>query len=410
MTREGWLRAHGFKGAIAVYPYNDPYRPELDALLPRDLLIIGHGSGAGMLSRSFETLGPMGDTWIDNLFASFRQAPTPRMKRLLADRGSFWIGGAYQGTELPWEALGYFGTEPTASVNSLRYWWGSRTFGAENALAFVALSDAYEHLWDLYDVPMLPQNWVKLSPGARARVSAEGWERLRQFEERLAALKQAAGGRGDAARFAHLRLFGTYFNYLLRWLELFTEMQALVAANRGADSPPESARAKLLFARDEVYRLAAGLEKESETVPGNMISATRRFGLLQPFKEWVQGYDGLEWFLDVKQFTGSLSVLPVQMAPGKPFTLQVVIHNSGIWPWVAGVGHRLELGEDAARLGLPAQWDYDGAPMVYADRRVVELHGVAPAQAGEGTLDLRFLAPFRNPTPCAQCSAKLQWR
>ncbi len=405
-----WLRSHGFKGSIAVYPYNDPYRPDLDALLPRDLLIIGHGSGAGMLSRSFETLGPMGDTWIDNLFASFRQASTPRMKRLLSDRGSFWIGGAYRGTELPWESIGFFGWEPTGTVNSFRYWWGSREFGRANALAFVALSSAYEHLWDIYDLPMLPQEWIKLTPGARAQVSSEGRERLRQFHERLAALERAVGKRGDAAWFAQVRLFGTYFDYHLRRLGLFTRMQTLVATHRGASLLPEDARAQLLSMRDEVYRLAAGYDREAAGVPGGMLAATRRFGLTQPFQEWVAGYEALDWSLELKQFAADLTVSPVQVVAGKEFTLRVELRNAGIWPWVAGVGQRLELGGDASRLGLPARWDYEGAPMVYADRRVVEVRGTAPAQPGEGTVDVSLFAPFRNPTAFAKESVRLQWR
>ncbi len=147
------LRSMGFKGDIAVYPYNDKYQPRLDPLLPRDLYIVGHGSGVATLTRNFEYLGPMGDTWLDNLFGGFRLAPSPSMKRLLADRGSFWIGGAYRGTELPWESLGYFGWEPTASVNTFRYQWGEREFGEKDAALYTRLSQALEKMWDLYQTP-----------------------------------------------------------------------------------------------------------------------------------------------------------------------------------------------------------------------------------------------------------------
>ena len=88
------LRSMGFKGDVAVYPYYDLYRPSLDPLLPEDLIVVGHGSGAGVLVRQYDRLGPMGDTWLDNIFANFRPPTAARMKRLLADRGSFWIGGA----------------------------------------------------------------------------------------------------------------------------------------------------------------------------------------------------------------------------------------------------------------------------------------------------------------------------
>jgi len=405
-----WLRSHGFRGAIAVYPYNDPYEPDLDRLLPADLLIVGHGSGAGMLCRSFETLGPMGDTWLDNVFASFRPAATPRMRRLVADRGSFWIGGAYCGAELPWESAGFFGWEPTATVNSFRYWWGTREFGRSNALAFVALADAYEDLWDIYDLPMLPQEWAALDAEARARVSAAGWKRLQQFGDDVAALEQTVGEHGDAAWFAHMHLFGTYFQYHLRRLELFSEMQSLVLANRDAGALPEDARSRLLAMRDEVYRLASVFDEEAATVPGNMLAATRRAGLTQPFKEWVAGHDALEWSLEVKQFAGRVSAALTEVAAGQPFTLRVELHNTGIWPWVAGVGQELRLGGDAERLGLPPKWDYEGEPMVYGDRRVVALRGTAPAEPGEGAVTLSFFAPFRNPTAIAKETARLTLR
>ena len=95
---------------------------------------MGHGGGAAVLVRNYERTGPMGDTWLDNIYANFRIPPSPRMRRLLSDRGSFWIGGAYCGTELPWESIGYFGWEPTATPNSLRYDWGLREFGKDKAL------------------------------------------------------------------------------------------------------------------------------------------------------------------------------------------------------------------------------------------------------------------------------------
>ena len=70
----------------------------------------------------------MGDTWLDNVFASFRVPTAARMKRLLGDRNSFWFGGAIVGTSWPWQAIGRFGWEPTAMVNTLRYQWGVRKF------------------------------------------------------------------------------------------------------------------------------------------------------------------------------------------------------------------------------------------------------------------------------------------
>ena len=169
-----WLRSHGFQGAVAVYPYFDNYEPKLDPFLPQDVYIVGHGSGAAALSRDYEFVGPMGDTWIDNLYANFRVAPSPRMKRLLADRGSFWIGGAYVGCELPWESIGYFGWEPTATPNSFRFQWATREFGPTGAAPFLAMNDPYEELWDMIALHMPPADWLKLTP-AGAGCRCAGW-------------------------------------------------------------------------------------------------------------------------------------------------------------------------------------------------------------------------------------------
>jgi len=404
------LRSLGLAGAIGVYPYNDPYTPELDPLLPADLFIVGHGSGAAMLSRSFETLGPMGDTWLDNLFASFRQASVPRMTRLLADRGSFWIGGAYCGTELQWEAIGYFGWEPTATVNTFRYGWGRREFGEHNALAYVELADVYDDLLDIYDLTLLPQEWVKLGAEERARVALAARSRVADYTRGLSALEASVRLRGDAKWFAHMRLFPTYFEYLLRRLEALSEMEAIVAANRDVEALPRDARERLIALRDEVYRLAGGLDAEAATVPGNMLAATRRADLLRPFREWVAGYDAVEWSLPVKQFSGTVTATAPTLSAGQPFTLTVALRSTGVWPWGEGAGQTLELGGDAARLGLPAKWDFAGEPMVYGDRRTVELRGVAPTEPGEAEATLSLYGPFRNHVPFATQTVKVEWR
>lgn len=78
------------------------------------------------------------------------------MRRYLSDRGSYWGGGAYRGTELPWEAIGHFGCQPAHTVNTLRYDWGSRAFGEKNALAFLQFHRAYERLWDFMNALMMP--------------------------------------------------------------------------------------------------------------------------------------------------------------------------------------------------------------------------------------------------------------
>ena len=128
------LRRIGFKGEIGIYPYNDPYKPEFDALVPADLLIVGHGAGDALPFRKLDCVWLFPDTWVDNVYAGFRPAASPRVRRVQADRPTFWVGGAYWGSELAWEAIGYFGWEPTATVNTFRYERGGRLFGSQNGL------------------------------------------------------------------------------------------------------------------------------------------------------------------------------------------------------------------------------------------------------------------------------------
>ena len=410
-----WFRAAKFAGDIAVYPYFDHYEPRLDPLLPADLLIVGHGSGAGMLARSYETLAPMGDTWLDNVLAGFRVPTAARMRRLLADRSSFWLGGAFRGSELAWQAIGRFGWEPTATVSSLRYEWGAQRFGVQHALAFVNLADAYERMWEIYDLPMLPQEWVKRGGPERREVATQGRACLDQFRERLATFRKAVHDKRHDAWFRHLGLFATYFDYHLRRLEALSEMCEVVAKNRDAaerpEGLPEPLRRQLIEKHRQVYELAQAFDREAATVPGNMMARTRAYQLTLPFKEWVGGYDlSLEGLLEIKQFAGSMAVSPEELPAGRPFVLRIELRNRGVCPWMAGVGHRLELRPEARRLGLPAQWDYQGPAMVFGDRRVVELRGIAPKEPGETQLHLGFYAPFKNAYAFIQKDVKIRWK
>ena len=38
----------------------------------------------------------------------------------------------------------------------------------------VRLADAYERMWEIYDLPMLPQEWVKRSAAERSEIAAQG--------------------------------------------------------------------------------------------------------------------------------------------------------------------------------------------------------------------------------------------
>lgn len=406
------LRSQGFKGDITVYPYFDAYEPRLETLLPPDLLVIGHGSGMGTLTRHIETVGPMGDTWLDNLYAGFRLPTSGRMKRLLADRSSFWVGGAYCGTELPWEAVGYFGWEPTASVNTFRYDFGKRTFGKEKAIQYVQFSEASESLWAIMADRLLPGDWMTLTEAEKARTLQSGRCWLAAYRQRLDQLKTGLARKPLDRWFAHVGAYDACFDYYLRRAEIIGKMQDLIAANRAGGSPlAEKVRQQLISMHDEVYALARSFEAQATKVPGDMMASTRAAGLLAPFKENLAGYDrSLEFIpvLKVKQFDGALRVLPARLVPGQPFELQIELENRGCIPWMAGVGNDLVLQGDIRVLSLPNRWTYDGPPMVFGDRRVVTLRGQTPEKPGKAEIKVDFLASFRDWIVFSQ-SLELNW-
>ncbi len=410
-----WLREKNFAGDVAVYPYWDYYQPQLEAVLPADLMVVGHGAGATVLARDFEHAGPMGDTWIDNLYANFRVAGTARMRRLLSDRSSFWIGGALRGLELPWQSIGRFGWEPSESVNTFRFQSAARQFGPSNALCALALLDTYEQLWELYDVPLLPHEWMQLTQSQRVKVSEEGRRLCTEFDQRLTQLRSRLNEPAHDAWLRHVELFGVYFSYQLRRLELFAQMHAIVAQNREAvvqgDALSEQQREMLLSHHAEIYALAKEFDSQAAGVPGNMMARTRALKLTQPFKEFVAGYDpSLDARLQVKQFDGVITVPDDALQAGQPFTLRVRLQNLGVCPWIEGVGHRFELQGNTEQLGLPAQWELTGQPMVLGDQREVLLQGTAPREPGSATLHIRWLAPYRHPSAMAEADVTLRWQ
>lgn len=406
------LRKQGFGGDVAVYPYFDHYEPGLDPLLPADLRIVGHGAGLGVLTRAFESVAPMGDTWLDNLMASFRLAPIARMRRLLADRGSFWIGGAYRGTELPWEAIGRFGREPTATASTLRYEWGRRTFGEVGALPLVRMSAAYERLWDLFAVPLYPDEWAHLTREERRAASIESREWLRRFRASLSRLRAAAEGR-EFAWFAHVALYGRFFERHLRFLERVDLMREVVeAARRSGGGLAPTERARLLALHRAMYADADVLDRAAAQVPGNMMARTRAGGFMRPYGEWSLGAYGMHEQRpgEAPQFGGALEASAVALEAGKPFTLTVVLRNDGVCPWMPEPGYRLELAGDAARFGLPVRHELTGRPVVYGERAVIELRGVAPSEPGEAEVVLTFRPPFHAPQPWLAGTIRLRWR
>ncbi|MFN8574470.1 MAG: hypothetical protein U0132_20630 [Gemmatimonadaceae bacterium] len=402
------LRGMNFQGDIAVYPYFDVYDPRLEATLPKDLLIVGHGSGLGVLTRDVRTTGPMGDTWLDNLYTSFRLPSSSRMKRLLADRSSYWIGGAYTSTELPWESVGFFGWQPTATVNTLRHEIGERTFGAPNASRFVAFSQVYERLWTLMDGPLLPYNWLSLSADERTRVSSQVRRDLASYRHQLAQLQTVAQGGAHQQWLAYVTHYAAFFSYWATRSQRFGQMHDIVVENRppSGQQMPELQRRRLVALQGEIDSLARAYQRRAALVPGQMMEETRKLEITMPFNEL--DYAGFEADLDaapgskVKQFDGEIRVKPPVLRAGQPFELKIDLVHRGVIPWLTGAGNDLLLEGDAARLGLPEKWTFEGPPMVYGDHRQITLRGTAPSEPGVWSVKISFLTAYRGWTPFSQ--------
>ncbi len=409
------LRRDGFKGEVAVYPYNDHYDPHLEPLLPTDLLIVGHGAGLGVLSRSYEQCAPMGDTWIDNPLASFRLAGLARMRKLLADRPSFWIGGAYQASELPWLSVGRFGWDASCSVNTIRWEEGTARFGPRAAMAFVRCHAAYDRLAEFFALPMLPLNWIKLTPEQQRSTANECREWGRRFRAGMDALEKAAGTRADPAWLAHMRMVGAFYTTNGVRLERLTRIQNLAKAHRErilAGQPmPAAARKALLDQYAAMWRDAAEVAAMGPATMSVMVGHTVAYSQLEPGREWglqPWGYY-LDWALEHKQFTGSVAAPPVQVTAGRSFTLRFEICNKGIMPWSEQARHRIDLGGDAAKLGMPANVQLLGEPVAPGDTRTIEVKGVAPAGSGQAEVTVGFFPTFATTDPTMRGTVRVTW-
>jgi len=322
------LRKAGFKGSIAVYPYNDGYDiTRLENVLPKDMYVVGHGGGAAVLSRDYEFVGPMPDTWLDNLYVNFRLPTSARVRRLLCDTGTFWIGGAYQGTELPWDAIGYFGFEPTATTNTFRYEWGSKRFGGQNTMRYLRMIDAYEQLWEFNDLEMLPKNWMEMDNAKRAVVFRQVSQALSKYKTELASLKGAAQNGTNKEWFAQLELFAPFLEYQLNRLRLFAQIYELVLANEsilnGSDALPDNVLSDILEKHAQIYEWLAKYGQALKNTPGDMLKHT--YGGFNPdniyYSEWMSGFGFyLDGFLKIRQYVGTMEIQHSEMRAGSEFT------------------------------------------------------------------------------------------
>ena len=243
--------------------------------------------------------------------------------------------------------------------------------------------------------------WSYLGDSERAKIAQEGRRWLTAYYQRLNRLQEGVGQKAHEKWFAQVGLYGSYFNYHLRRLELLSKMEAITDSNKQiletGQSLSEPLRNKLVAMNDEIYALAYGYDQQVAQVPGQMMASLRANKLTLPFKERVFDYDSsLDNVLAVKKFDSRLRVLPVKLIPGQPFELKMELQNVGCMPWISGVGLNIVLDDDTARFGLPARWDYDGEPMVFGDRRIITLRGVAPEQHGTAKIKINFISPGRS--------------
>jgi hypothetical protein len=392
------LRGLGFKGAVGVYPYFDGYTPALDAQMPEDLFIAGHGASTAALTRDQSRIGHMPDTWLDNLYTNFKLPSSPRMRRLLGDRGSFYIGGAYQTTELPWESMGYFGWEPTATPNSFRYQWGARTFGKEAAVAFVRMNDVYEDLWEINARYLIPNAWIAMDAASRAHIAEQARVLLRDYDARLVELRRAVPSKHE--EWLNLSaLFKPFLEYQLRRLELFMEMIEITKQHGPAidsGSLPEEARAALLAKYAEMKDYATKYAVVQSALPGNMMEATR--SLTMPYNEWMTGFEGwLDPHLERPQFAAKITASLGELRAGEAFTVTVEVHNTGIIPWDRC---DLALSENATALGWKIDAVTEEQPIAPGDRMTRTITGTAPATPIEAMVSV--FSPTRNRTKMAE--------
>ncbi|MBL7697459.1 MAG: hypothetical protein JNK79_04855 [Chitinophagaceae bacterium] len=398
------IRDLNFSGTIAVYPYFDLYKPAIEQFIPKDMVLVGHGTGFGPLSRNYETLGTMGDTWLDNLFTGFRVPSTEKMKRLLSDRGSYWIGGAYTNMELTWNAIGYFGWEPTASVNSFRYSFGAETFGDSAAMSFVHFSEASDNLWEIMNGPLFPFRWFSLAKGVRDSITKEARRFLVEYKQHLSALEKNADGNNVTRWIKQAQLYGTYFNYHLERANLSSQLEQLVLGHMNYHSMrsalPGTVRSEIISLNKKIYDLSEEYDRQMAATPGAMLAATRSSNLTKPFREFVYGYNGYGTTVDqqlaVKQFDATMKSTIGNVRPGERFDIRIDLKNTGFMPWMKEHEFEIRVGSGAKKFSMKDAGDLVQQPVVFGDTLSVVLQGVAPENHGSEEIIIELVTPFRQ--------------
>lgn len=391
-----------FKGTVAVYPYFDLYKPILEEKIDKDLLIIGHGSGLGVLTRNYEKLGTMPDTWLDNLFSGFRIPPVPRMKRMLSERGSYWIGGAYYGMELPWLSIGYFGRQPSATVNSFRFDFASNHLNKESILDYVDFADVCDDLWEVMNTSLFPPVWFTLSDSARKSVQQHARSLLTRYHKHLNALREKNSPDDNGRWFAQTILYADYFSYHLERATIASEMQKIASPCHAhvlaGKKLPKEIRSQLEDRNEKIYDLALAFDRKVKNTPGGMLQQLSRQGYTIPFKEQVYGYNGypvaVDQLLPMKQFDADIQVHVDTIFQGKPFQIQVTLRNTGFMSWMPDEENKLSINghSDSFQFSIPKSFIKN--PIAFGDSITLYIDGKCPPGHGSETVEVQCYSPF----------------
>ncbi len=220
----------------------------------------------------------------------------------------------------------------------------------------------------------------------------------------------------NARWFGHVELFAPFIEYHLHRLDLFARIYDVAVAHKDVidkgERLPEDARRTVIDCYKEMYAWAAkydaAMQRACATAPDGMLAHSR--WMTSPYKEFMAGYDQwLEWQLKVKQFAGTMKVTASEAKAGQPFTVRVELRNTGVCPWMPGVGQELRFSGIGEQARLPKTWPYEGEWLAPGDSRTIEFQATAPENAGSGVLKVGFVSPFRVPEEFVQGETHVAW-
>jgi hypothetical protein len=395
-----WVKASLPETHVAVYPYNDYYRSEIDPALPRDLLILGHGSGETVLARADDVCAPHGDTWLDNVLIGFRVPPAPAMKQLLSDRNAMWTGGWLEGNEATWASIGTFGWDPEVSIESLRFALCRDLFpDLRSEIAAVEVLGSYEQLREWFNHALLPRRWLSASAGERDVLAREVSACVEQVETGLARLGSATGwtGRAPVSLFAlfiryHLQRLDLLFQEFTGWRPAHDTLREAIAEGRDAD---------VVVQAELLARLA---ERQNELVRGFAGTLRERGG--EVYEAIVREHfaPGARAQLDRMGFENDITYMfpgfpfdahvvghgvPARMIRGKTYAVSVTVQNLSSRPWEVAWDSLVLIGLGGTDIDVPLPSGY----VRFGEVCVVPFSVTAPTEPGTYRVQIGMHVP-----------------